>query len=78
MRLYTSCMSVILLFERLVGEDEEEKMEIDPSVVGEETHSETVMNSESEREQRAATLRADRPLEERQAEFKQMLLEREV
>ena len=56
-------------------------MEIDPSVVQEDTirsDSETVLNLESEREQKAAALRAEKPLEERQAEFKQMLLEREV
>ena len=34
--------------------------------------------AEAEKEQKAATLRAEKSLEERQADFKKMLLEREV
>lgn len=59
-------------------------MDTGPSAGGEETipiDSKIVLkeaSSESDREQKAAALRAEKPLEERQAEFKLMLLEREV
>ena len=57
-------------------------MDTGPSAGGEETIpiSKIVLeaSSESDREQKAAALRAEKPLEERQAEFKLMLLEREV
>ena len=67
-------------------EEEEQKMEIEMATeekkaIPHDKENDQVLSeayAEAEKEQKAATLRAEKSLEERQADFKKMLLEREV
>ena len=85
---FITCYSFfdIRLQEEEEEEEEEQKMEIEMATeekkaVPHDKENDHVLSeayAEAEKEQKAATLRAEKSLEERQADFKKMLLEREV